>query len=471
MGADAFLRNSLGEVGKRLEFFMLELTKSAMRYSWAISLFGAQQLKNLVTPDNLRHPTRRANAAFYPITQAVEDRLNDSALLFGVFLLGEDAQRALVDLTFDSLKLRAFTPSYIARLTQDFSIQLKESRRVFSSVENVRLGWEELKNNVEVFTLVKNASQLLAIPPSDQDFDLGKAVEAAYALGQFPDLWAVEGLGHDYALRFLGKSKPIRGILTEGQARTLPDKCLTMMHAGMGLAFGSQLMDTITPYSPASEIRAVLQEYVTLVKDNSRKGYEGAAYESLGLVTRFWHSQMVNIVDQHMQDVEPGAVGYFWHGVGRALYFFPTYFVPGLLSPWIAVEQEPPYELAKLNMIAGLAWATTVVDVRQPQILETFLEYYGDIVSKTPAFTNGVMSTLIMGSDITPDDYYIRQFLAHKPAHPQATELWNKLVGYPANDAVHRIYPVLKKHHRLGEVFRYQDLSELVGRLEGGRRA
>ena len=106
-------------------------------------------------------------------------------------------------------------------------------------------------------------------------------------------------------------------------------------------------MNRITPYSTPSEIRAVLQEFVTLVKNNSRKGYEGAAYESLGLLTRFWHSPMVKIVDQHMQDVEPEAVGYFWHGVGRALYFFPTYFVPGLLSAWVPVERSEERRVGK----------------------------------------------------------------------------------------------------------------------------
>ena len=99
--------------------------------------------------------------------------------------------------------------------------------------------------------------------------------------------------------------------------------------------------------------------------------------------------------------------------------------------------------------------------------METILKYYGDVVFKTSAFTNGVMSTLIMGSDITPGDVYIRNFLAYQPSDPQVAELWNKLIGCPANDAVKRIYPVLKKHNRLGEVFRYQDLSELAERLEG----
>src|SRR5205814_3061956 len=227
-------------------FLMLELTKSAISYSWAMSLFGAQQLANLVTAGDLRDPTHRVNAAFYPVTQAFENQLNDSDLIFGAFLVGDDAQRALVNFTFDSLTLRVFSPGYIAKLSRALSIPLRETRRVFSSTESVRLGWEELKNNFEVFRLVKNVSQLLAIPPSGQDFDLRKAVDEAYALGQFPDLWAVEGLGHDYALTFLEKNKPIHGIMTEGQARTLPEKCLTMMHAGMGLAFASQLMDTIT---------------------------------------------------------------------------------------------------------------------------------------------------------------------------------------------------------------------------------
>jgi hypothetical protein len=429
-----------------------------------MSLFGTQQLANLFTPGGLRDPTR-VEAGLYPVTQEFKTRLNDNNLIFGAFLLGDDAQRALIDITFDSLELRVLTPTYLEKLARDFSIQWKEAWRVFSSPENVRLGWEELKNNFEVFQLVKNVSQLLTLPPSGQDFDLAKAIDEAYALGRFPNLWAVEGLGHDYTLTFLGKIRPLRGILTEGQARALPEKSLTMMHAGMGLAFASHLMNTITPYSSASQIIDVLREYLTLVKNNSRKGYEGAAYESLGLVTRFWHPSMVNVIDHYMQEVEPEMVGYFWHGVGRALYFFPTYFVPGLLSAWIPVEQEPPYELARYNMVSGLAWATTLVDLRQPRIMETILKSYGDIISQTPAFTNGVMSALIMASDVTPNDEYILRFLEYKPIDSQVAELWDRLIGDPGKDAVQRIYPVLKQQRRLGGVFRYQDLSQLIARF------
>src|SRR5258707_5295425 len=151
---------------------MLELTKSAIRYSWAMSLFGTQQLANAFTRGDQRDPTRTVDAGCYPVTQAVQNQLNNSDLLFAAFLLGDQAQRALVDLTFDSLTLRVFTADYIAKLTESVSIQLKETRRVFSSGENLRLGFEELKNNVEVFRLVENASQLLALPPLGQYFDL-----------------------------------------------------------------------------------------------------------------------------------------------------------------------------------------------------------------------------------------------------------------------------------------------------------
>jgi hypothetical protein len=451
---------------------MVELTKSTLSYSWATSLFGAQQLANLLAPPNLRRPTRKVKAASYSVTQATENQFND--LIFGAFQIGDDVQRFLVDLSFDTLTLRAFTPSYISRLTSDIVEQSQESLRTFSSAENVRLAWQELKNNYEVFNLVKNVSSLLNIPSEDKDFNLGQLVAEAYELGAYPDLWAVEGLGHDYAMIFFplwGKGQPVRGILTDERASVLPAKSLTMMHAGLGLAFAQQLMNRITPYSPAADIRSVLHEFIQLVNDNSKKGYEGAAYESLGLVTRFWHSQMVNLVERHLWEVEPEAVSYFWHGVGRAHYFLPIFFVPGLLSPWLVIEREASHELALFNMIAGLAWATTIVNVRQPQIMENFLKNQGEQVSQTPAFTNGVMSTLIMGIDITPDDVYIKQFLQYQPnpADQRVVKLWNDLVGRPANDAVQRTYPVLREHQRLGEVFHYQNLLELAERLQMGR--
>jgi hypothetical protein len=158
-----------------------------------------------------------------------------------------------------------------------------------------------------------------------------------------------------------------------------------------------------------------------------------------------------------LQEIAPHVLGYYWHGVGRSLYFLPLFFVPGLLSPWLAIEREAPHELALFNMTAGLAWATTIVNVRQPELMENFLRMRGDRVARTPAFTNGVQSTLIMGIDITPDDPYILQFLEYQPrsSDSRVVDLWNRLVAQPGKEAVYNVHPLLQQQGRLGEVFQY----------------
>jgi hypothetical protein len=446
---------------------MRELAKSAASYTWAMSVFGVQQAANVLALSNCRQPGRKANAAFYSVNQSAQIELGD--IIFAAYEVGDEVQRGLTNIFFDTLTLRALNPNYVSRLTSAVIEQSQDTLQTFSSTDRARLAWQTLKNNYEVFNLVKHVSSLLNVPSEEAEFDLARLIQDAYALGAYPDLWAVEGLGHLYALTFWNKGKPIRGILTNVSLDVLPAKSLTMMHAGIGLGFAQQLMNTVTAYSDPEEIRGVLREFIKLVDENSRPGYEGAAYESLGLVTRFWHSPMVNVVEKHLREIAPHVLGYYWHGVGRSLYFLPLFFVPGLLSPWLAIEREAPYELALLNMTAGLAWATTIVNVRQPELMENFISMNGDRVSRTPAFTNGLMSTLIMGIDITPNDPFILEFLEYRPkrSDPRLVQLWDTLVAQPAREAVYHIHPILKKHERLGEVFQYHpSLTQLAEQLE-----
>jgi hypothetical protein len=443
---------------------MRELTKSAISYAWAMSLFGAEQFANVLSARR----SERTGEAFYTVTQAATEELGD--ILWAAYQVGDQLQRSSVNLLFDFATLRAFNPSYASRLAEEFARQSAETVRALAPGENLSLAYQEFRNNYEVYNLVKHVHERLHIP-SEGDYPLAELVGRAYALGAYPDLWAVEGLGHDYAASLIERGAPVRNILTDERARVLPAKSLTMMHAGIGLAFAERLMKRVTPYSERAHARAVLTEFVTLCRDNSRPGYVGAAYESLGLVTRTWHAQTVSLVDSVLSEVEPEAVGYFWHGAGRALYFLPIYFVPGLLSPWVAAEQEPPREDARLNMKAGLAWATTVVNVRQPRIMESLLRRDGARLARDAGFTNGLMSSLIMGYDITPGDPFIESFCAFRPdaRDAAAVERWERMVAQPCREALQQIYPVLREHERLGEVFHYQDLSALAARLRQTR--
>ena len=94
-----------------------DLTKSALSFSWAMSLFGVEQLTNTLIPQSPSQPNHRATTAFDAVTHTAEEQL--SGVLKGVFRAGDQLQRGIVDLTFGFLSLEAFNPSQIMRLTSD----------------------------------------------------------------------------------------------------------------------------------------------------------------------------------------------------------------------------------------------------------------------------------------------------------------------------------------------------------------
>ncbi len=437
---------------------MRELAKSTIGYFWSLSLLGAQQMANtILSPE-------KAAESFYAVGQTMVGEFGD--LLGGAYQIGDAAQDFAADLAFDTLSLRAFSPAYINRLGECIARQSSDTLTNWVIDENRWLALEELKNKYEVYNLVKNVRSLLSVP-ADGEFPLGDLIEKAYALGAYADLWAVEGLGHDYAAHIWDSGKPIQNLLTDEKSAILPAKSLTMMHAGIGLAFAEKLLPEMTPYSSDQEVSDVLGRFIRLCRENSRPGYTGAAYESLGLVTRTWHPQLVKIVDQYLGARDAELVGHFWHGVGRALYFLPIYFVPELLSAWSAAVAEPPHEIGRRNTVAGLTWATTLVNMRQPEIMIHLLRQRGESLAQNDAFSNGAASACIVGWDITPGDVYISSFCRYQPPETDAeiNALWQNLVASQCREALENIYPVLKRHEKLGEVFRYQSLAGLASRL------
>ena len=336
-----------------------------------------------------------------------------------------------------------------------------------------RIAWQNAKNNAEIIQLVAHVSKVL--PPPGAEAPLFSLVEKCYALGTFPALWAIEGLGHWYADSFYiknpGANQQPRAMLTSSTVEGLPPKSLTMLHAGIGMSFAKRNLAALKAASPAADIRSAAEKVVELCRDSSRPGYAGCAIESLGLAARFLHgTKMVRALDEQLAPLGEDLVGYLWHGAGRAMYFSPPNFMPAWRTPWRAVAMtrtEPPHELGRRSAAAGFAWAITLVNMRFPVIMETLLKYHGEDFLKDAAFANGVMSSLIMRYDITPDDAVLQAYRQHRPAASNArvAELWEQLVRQPAEKALTGIYPVLKQNQRIAEVFRYQDLTALAASL------
>jgi hypothetical protein len=336
-----------------------------------------------------------------------------------------------------------------------------------------RIAVREARNKAWIMGLVSPVEKMF--PPKGNYLPLPELVDRCYAMGSFPALWAVEGLGNYYAETFRERKLELKNLLTDPALDSLPARSLTMLHAGIGLSFAKRSLEGLSHRSPATQLREALERFVQLCTNSSRRGYRGAAFESLGLVTLILHSpEMASALDRELAAIEPEAASFMWRGAGRALYFHPRNFIPGFRCPWRGFEMSrriAPHEMARRNLYAGIAWAMTVVNMRDPEVMESALLYQGPADPDRDVFVNGIMSAIIMRYDTSPEDPNIKSFVEHRPdaGNSLLCRLWNDVVRVPSETAINVIYPVLVQNRRLEEVFHFRSLQDLCSELSSGR--
>jgi hypothetical protein len=416
---------------------------------------GCQITSSFASPLRTLRWIPNLTAELETATRNIQKRLgNVNDFTQEIFFLGDGIQRTVVDKFFDLLRPSTWSPAGLAQMSATAINESLQVARFFTPGQTSYLSWLELQNKLEVFLLVRNLPETLGLS-ADQLAPLPELVEKAYSLSPFAALWAVEGLGHFYADAHWTLNGPPERLLSHSQA-ALPEKSLLMLHAGMGLAFAYRLVSTLIEQSSPTQVRETVQHFVILCRANSRDGYLGAAIESLGLVTRDFYPEMVGKIAQALAEADPELVGFFWHGAGRALYFSRAYFLPVLRTPWSAVDLEGITNLERLNLMAGLAWAVTLVNMRQPQTIESILTSYVRQSTFKEGFADGVAASIIMRHDTTPNAPFVAPFCAHQPGcgDPDMPMLWNRLIVSPCKEAF-RSYPGLKKDHLLDQIFQY----------------
>ncbi len=458
---------------------MREVASSVISYVLAQGLYTGQQMakmsgvsKTLVTPKNPPAPgpngeaPRTFSGYLYKKTKQTIEKFGDPASV--VFIAGDEYQAKAVDFVFDLFSpSTALNPGYWFNFSNRLLTQsLLAAEATIGKQEP--LYTQQAKNTRYIFTLVRNNPEKLGIPGTGP-VDLSIFVDKAYGVGDFESIWTVEGLGHVYSQRVWkdkwNMSEDAHDILVEAE---MPDKSLTMMHAGLGLAVAESLMKQLTPDSSTREVERVLKIFIKMCRNNSRPGYVGCALESLGLVTRCFNFPMVNLVQTVLADLDPISWEFFWRGAGRALYFSPGHMVQPLFSPWIAAEQEAPNERAHNILKAGIAWPTNIVNMQTPEIYEDLIRRRGADEEKAGTIAHGVAASTTMACDIVPNHPVVREYLKYVPksSDPKVRELWTKLVHEPAWKAMHRYQPLFKAHGMLDQVFRFQDLDALADKLE-----
>jgi hypothetical protein len=366
----------------------------------------------------------------------------------------------MAELMCNPLMPLPFTPRGMMKLSFDMMQQSAAAVRLFVPWPETRLALQEFQNKLEAFSLFAHVDLVLQIPPGGE-VSLPELVKRTEVLEPYSSVWATEGLGYYVATKFCKQSATLRSLLN-GERGGIPERGLVALHSGMGLAIATRVMETISPASHESEIRRVLVQFVTVCRDNFSTGYLGAAYESLGLVTRNLYPQMIPKLDQQLTQIDGDLLAYFWHGVGRGIYFAPTNFLPDGNSSGRALKltcEEPRHELGKRNALAGLAWAMTLVNIRHPEILEGFLKHHGSQLDDSDAFINGVSSSVVIWRDSTVDDPYLKAFCRYQPDSSDSTlvERWERMVRRPCVRALESVYPALKARRRLGDAFRCND--------------
>ena len=448
------------------------LTKSALTLPWAMSLFGVQQMANLVSPPS---PDRMADAAraFDAVSEVTTQQLD--GWLKQTYKLGTGVQRLLVDL----MMLR--TPEFDQSTLMHMAAEMQDGP-VFNAMVKYGLppvGWldsflvsrredapaavQEFSNKLQIIMLVTHVHAELGLDAHTVD-SLQVLVEKVGAMETFPRVWATEGLGNwfgDVAVAKAAGGIDPTGLLTDPSLSSLPPWSMTMLHAGIGMSFAKAILVKLGPTSSSEQIRAGIARFVTLCRDSSRPGYAGAALESLGLATRTLYPQMLRPIDREIPHVDPDLHGYYWHGAGRAMYFEPMGMLPSVNAPWRVIRRldlEAPHDLARRNILAGVAWALTVVNMRHPIVMETFLRHHGDLAAENDAFSNGVTSALLMRYDTTREDAWIRPFVNHAPRGGDAAmaNLWRTVITAPGERALGTTYAELSGSHSLEQLFHYR---------------
>jgi hypothetical protein len=381
-----------------------------------------------------------------------------------------------------------------------------------------RLGWQELANKLEAYSLFRHAAG--ALGPGSRRLPLAAQVARAQALGPYRALWVIEGLGFRHAEMGWRSGAEPRELLGGDGAADVPAGSLVALHCGMALSLASRLLGRIAvsevwePWeaweaskawaasavseasaasaAAAGELRRALAEFIAASREISRPGYAGAMLEGLGFAARLLRPRWVPAIARELPGLAAEVDACFWHGVGRALYFLPANLSPRRSAPWRAAAMalsepvqaagppgspgpqaaenraaEATIGRACNNALAGLAWPLVLINLRHPQVLSSFLRRHAPL-AEDAAFVSGIGSALRVWCDCMPGDPYVAALRGYRPQPPEAglARLWQRSIAAECAAAMEEDYPRLREQGRLGELFHFRPAAAAAG---GGR--
>jgi len=291
--------------------------------------------------------------------------------------------------------------------------------------------------------------------PDEPSPSLDQLITNVATLGNPFRVFATEGIAYRLAESDLARNSSSQRLSSFQFCEDLSPGLLVLLHAGLGLALAESVLSSMDERE--SECDGLLENFNELCRQNARPGYAGVAFEALGLVAQTLYPNLVRNIDRCLSASEE-ALAYFWHGVGRGIYFAPLNVSPFRSAPWKAVEMclsQPPHEPATQNAMSGFAWAFIAINLGQPEIMANFLKHHAEQLSANGGFVDGVRSAAIFWREVCPGEARLEAFPKYDPAGIDlAPEIWGRYIRRPFQDGF-RNKSLLEQVARPEELFRF----------------
>ena len=430
---------------------MTDVVRSMIRFSWAMSCFGARQASEMIASLGLARSPRSITTALDRVSRAAAAQLNEN--LAETYRSGDRWQQVMVDTVFGALDPAVDLSRSVATKTvlRGSLATLRQSANLLAAAMPAegRVIWRELCNKLEAFESFQYTDQILSFGDLDVA-SLREQVTRAEGNGPYLRLWLTEGLGFAFAEAAWDDGEP-QALLRSPHLDALPRDSLIPLHTGMGLSLARHILpDLAAGVSAAGE---ALRRFMVLCEDNARDGYALASYEGLGLIVRQLAPEAAADVDRVLLRESSNHRDAFWHGLGRGLYFVATQAWPGSTGRAVTkVRNETPEGSPRLNALSGLAWALTLVNFRQPEVLDHFLAEQQFEGVERDAVATGVASAVVLWNESAGAESFLEAFRAYRVSEERAAT-WEQVVTDPCAKAL-ADWPALRNGQGPGELFR-----------------
>jgi len=296
--------------------------------------------------------------------------------------------------------------------------------------------WDEFRNKMESFLAFEYADLNLGFPEEPIP-SLQKLIARAETLKNPARVFATEGIAYRLAKSDLERNSTSGCLASFQDCADFGPGILVLLHAGLGLALAESVVSSMDERESACS--QLVEQFSKLCQQTALPSYEGVAFEALGFIAQALYPSLIEKIDQCLSANED-LLAYFWHGVGRGIYFAPENISPFRSAPWRAVDmylRQTPHELARQNAMAGLAWALIATNLSQPEIVASFLKHHAMEVRANIGFVSGVASAVIFWREVCPDEARLETLLRYDPATiGLARDVWNQYVRGPWEDTL-----------------------------------